>query len=278
LGARYGHDGKQNQTRGLLLGALRRNPQNAPSNLVESWTPDGKPIRALGVPIGNEINEYEWWLGKYREVKARVSRWPSLRRLSVTGRNILLQSIYYGMFRFWLYSMVLPPPILRMMEEDAKQILWAHIPHLDANERGSKSGCRRWMLEAVSYIATRKGGAGIMHWPSHCEAYYATWIIRYLHPRKSPWKTIMRFYIEDEHIQDSIILSSSPRKSREDMLPPGAQYLRRCLISFHSLDLHQDTSLLDSSVQAEPLWHNNRFTITGLSEHRRTEMGGEIRH
>eukprot|EP00966_Prymnesium_polylepis_P026720 617059-Prymnesium_polylepis.1 len=35
-----------------------------------------------------------------------------------------------------------PPPILRMMEEEAKQILWAHMPHLDANERGSKSGCR----------------------------------------------------------------------------------------------------------------------------------------
>eukprot|EP00966_Prymnesium_polylepis_P011504 264927-Prymnesium_polylepis.1 len=52
---------------GLLVGALRGNPQNAPFNLVESSTPDGKPIRALGVPIGNEINEYEWWLGKYRE-------------------------------------------------------------------------------------------------------------------------------------------------------------------------------------------------------------------
>ena len=74
--------------------------------------------------------------------------------------------------------MILPPPILRtMMEEDAKQILWAHIPHLDAKERGSKSGCRRWMLDAVSYMPIRKGGAGIMHWPSHCEAYYATWII-----------------------------------------------------------------------------------------------------
>eukprot|EP00966_Prymnesium_polylepis_P162663 3759290-Prymnesium_polylepis.1 len=39
---------------GLLLGALRKNPQNAPANLVEAWTQDGKPIRALGVPIGNE--------------------------------------------------------------------------------------------------------------------------------------------------------------------------------------------------------------------------------
>eukprot|EP00966_Prymnesium_polylepis_P121653 2811717-Prymnesium_polylepis.1 len=51
------------------------------------------------------------------------------------------------------------------------------------------------------------------------------------------------------------------------MLPPGAQCLRRCLMSFHSLDLQQDTSLLDSSVQAELLWHNNRFTIAGLSAH-----------
>jgi hypothetical protein len=128
---------------GLLLGALRAHPVRAADNVVGAWTPDGSTIRALGVPIGNGFNEYEWWHGKYREVKARIARWPSLRRLSITGRNILLQAIYYGMFRFWLYSMVLSPRILKMMGKDAKQIIWAHIPHLEANEEGSSTGCRR---------------------------------------------------------------------------------------------------------------------------------------
>jgi hypothetical protein len=119
---------------GLLLGSLRKHPEKTPPDMVDmvvNWTPDGDTIRTLGVPIGNDFNEHDWWLGKYREVKARVARWPSLRRLSLKGRNMLLQSIYYGMFRFWLYSMVLPSSILKLMDEDAKQILWAHVPHFD---------------------------------------------------------------------------------------------------------------------------------------------------
>ena len=253
---------------GLLLGSLRKHPEKAPPDMVVNWTPDGDTIRALGVPIGNDFSEHDWWLGRYREVKARVARWPSLRRLSLTGRNMLLQSIYYGMFRFWLYSMVLPTSILKLMDEDAKQILWAHVPHLDDAIEGSAS-CRRWMKENVSYLPVDKGGGGIMHWPSHCEAYYATWIVRYLEPRVAPWKGIMRFYIQDDHIGDAIILSSSIDRNREKWLPTTAQYLKRCLRSFEALNLTQDTSLLDHSVQAEPLWFNHRFTIPEISPHHR---------
>eukprot|EP00966_Prymnesium_polylepis_P327970 7383794-Prymnesium_polylepis.1 len=59
------------------------------------------------------------------------------------------------------------------MEEDAKQILWAHVPHLDGTAEGSAT-CRRWMQERVSYHPVKKGGGGVMHWPSHCEAYSTT--------------------------------------------------------------------------------------------------------
>jgi len=34
-----------------------------------------------------------------------------------------------------------------------------------------------------------------MHWESHCEAFYAQWMIRYLHPRKAPWKEIADLWI-----------------------------------------------------------------------------------
>ena len=73
--------------------------------------------------MGNNLDEEQWWLGRYRVVKARVTQWPCMRRLSITGRNMLLQAIYYGSFRFWLYFMVLPRSLVKIMEEDAKQIL-----------------------------------------------------------------------------------------------------------------------------------------------------------
>eukprot|EP00966_Prymnesium_polylepis_P037828 877847-Prymnesium_polylepis.1 len=102
------------------------------------------------------------------------------------------------------------------MEEDANQILWAHIPHLDANERGSKSRCRRWMLEAASYIATRKGGAGIMHWPSHCERGLLCHLDNQV---PTPEEGAMENHHEilhrrREHIQDSIILRSPARRRK----------------------------------------------------------------
>jgi hypothetical protein len=65
------------------------------------------------------------------------------------------------------------------------------------------------MLEKVSYLPLHKGGAGIMHWPSHCEAYYATWIIRYLHPRAAPWKSIARFYARGKELRSTVVARSS---------------------------------------------------------------------
>ena len=78
----------------------------------------------------------------------------------------------------------------------------------------------------------------------------------------------MSWFVRDTVIGDAILLSSSPERNRHDSLPTGARYLRRCMISFHGLNLQQDTSILDCTVQAEPLWHNHRFQITGIHDTR----------
>ena len=247
---------------GMLMGALNTQRDRAPTGVIanDAWLQDGDHIRALGAPMGNDLDEEKWWLGRYRVVKDRVARWPSLRRLSIDGRNMLLQSIFYGSFRFWLYFMVLPRSIIRLIEQDAKQILWATTPELDAQDDGSKK-CRRWIRELASYLPRKGGGAGIMHFESHCEAFYATWLIRYLHPRKAPWKALLRHWIDEEHVHEGILLSSARDRSRVNELPRHAHYARRCLRAFDALNIKQNTDLLDHAVQAEPLWHNHRFHI-----------------
>jgi hypothetical protein len=53
----------------------------------------------------------------------------------------------------------------------------------------------------------------------------------------------MRFYIEDENTSKTLLFSAlqlAAEKHREDMPPPGAQYLRRCLI--HIIPLAGPTS------------------------------------
>ena len=61
-----------------------------------------------------------------------------------------------------------------------QQILWSTEPTLRSNEEGTEKKSRRYIHERASYLPIKQGGGGIMHWASHCEAFYAQWMIRYL--------------------------------------------------------------------------------------------------
>eukprot|EP00960_Hanusia_phi_P020966 618498-Hanusia_phi.AAC.1 len=74
-----------------------------------------------------------------------------------------------------------------------------------------------------------------MHWPSHCEAVYATWIVRFLSPRRAPWKQMLRHWTDEEFIHDGILLANASDRTRETELPPNASYIRRCLRAFAKL-------------------------------------------
>ena len=256
---------KENETKreGQLLGKLNRERNRAPKGVIarDAWIEDGQTIRALGVPMGNNFDIEEWYRSRYRTVKARVSLWPSIRRLSLKGRNLLLQSIFYGSFRYWLYFLVMPQPIIDMIESDAKQMLWSTDPTLISNETGTSRGSRRYIHEKASYLPERKGGGGVMHWASHCNAIYAQWIVRYLHPRRSPWKIVADEWIRDGLLGRAILLARAHDNSGVEDVPTSAPYLRKCLAVFASLCIQQDTSIMDYTIQAEPLWHNWRWMI-----------------
>ena len=246
---------------GMLIGKWNNDRARAPRGVLkdDAWLQDGKTIRALGAPMGNNVDETAWYHGRYRTVKNRIANWPSLRRHSITGRNMLLQAILYGSFRFWMFFMIMPESVATLIEQDAKQILWSTDPLLESDAKGSER-CRRWIHEKASYLGMKRGGAGIMHWLSHCEAFYAQWMIRYLHPRRAPWKEILDHWLHG-HIGRAILVANVDREDILDKIPPGATYIRRCLSAFLSLKVTQNLDLLDETVQAEPAWYNHRFSI-----------------
>ena len=258
---------KENKAKreGLLLGLLNTNRQNAPRGVIhgEKWQPDGKPIRALGVPIGNKIDYTEWYLARYRTVKEKYGLWPVMRRLSLKGRNLLLQSMYYGSFRFWLYSIEMPEIIKHYLHLDAQHILWATAPKLITHENGS-ARARPYIARTAAFRPEQKGGAGAMHWDSHCSAIYAEWVVRLLHPRRAPWKEVVRaWYPEWNKLEDGILVADSDDKKKIlDHIPPNAKYLRTCITEFIKLDLTQNTTIKDATLLAEPLWLNFRFEIS----------------
>ena len=257
---------KENKSKreGLLLGQLNNNRQRAPAGVMpgDQWQPDGKPIRALGVPMGNRIDYTEWYLARYRTVKERYGLWPAMRRLSIKGRNLILQSMYYGSFRFWLYSIEMPDILLQHLHSDARHILWASSPKLITHEYGSKRA-RPYIAKQAAYRPERKGGAGAMHWESHCRAVYQEWVVRLLHPRRAPWKEIVRaWYPEWNRIEDAIFVASeADRPKILDHIPPNSTYLRRCITEFNHLNIQQNLNIEDNTILAEPLWVNHRFPV-----------------
>ena len=135
-----GHrDGRKPRGEGQLLGKLNNERHRAPRGIIaqEAWAKDGDSIRVLGVPMGNNFDEHRWWMTRYRTVKSRVAAWTCLGHLSITGQNMVVQSIYFGSFRFWLYSMVMPPQMIKVLQEDAKEILWSAGLSLFSNEVGT---------------------------------------------------------------------------------------------------------------------------------------------
>ena len=68
------------------------------------WCKDGDWIRYLGVPIGNDLDHEAWWKKKMAAVDEMARRWVGLFRASRAGRTLVVQAMYYGRFRYWLYS------------------------------------------------------------------------------------------------------------------------------------------------------------------------------
>ena len=63
---------------GMLIGPWRKHPDQGPKGVLkdDAWLEEGKTIRALGAPMGNEVDEEAWYIARYRVVKNRIAQWP----------------------------------------------------------------------------------------------------------------------------------------------------------------------------------------------------------
>lgn len=95
----------------------------------------------------------------------------------------------------------------------------------------------------------------------HITAFQAQWIIKYLDPRRSPWKDALDHWIirDDDLGRGSILSSDSTDPAAR--LPEECEYMRACFASFAKIKITQDTDLIPEAVEGEPFWKNNRFTV-----------------
>eukprot|EP00965_Chrysotila_dentata_P034554 1150245-Pleurochrysis_carterae.AAC.1 len=114
------------------------------------------------------------------------------------------------------------------MESDATHFIWKSKPSLDTEAIGTVGGNGKYISKNATYRATRKGGAGLIHLPSHIKAIQASWIIRYLHPRLAQWKQILDKWINMPRYA-LLHLSASEQNALVRSIPPGHHLITQAL-------------------------------------------------
>ena len=264
---------RENMTKreGLALGKLRQRHLGRGI----AWVKDEKDCGpndcpwaiSLGVPIGNELNSEKFWKKRLDAVRDKAKRWGGLYRASISGRNLIVQSMYYGSLRYWLYSLPMSKAISERISTEANILLWSK----EADLTQPTKRFRRFVAEATSIGPRGKGGLNLLDWPSHVAAFQAQWMIRYAaHPSDAAWKRALdeMLLINKKGLQKfpekrAILLCDMTPTAKLRMLrgfPKKAKYLRDCLFSFWKLRVKQDLQN-PKDLAAEPFWHNTRFKL-----------------
>ena len=103
---------KENKSKreGLAMGQYRQEVRrkrtdpscyDLPANI--DWAAEGDWCRCLGVPIGNDLDAYKWWKAKLEAVRTRSRKWAALFRAGYFGRNLVVQAMFLGRLRYWLF-------------------------------------------------------------------------------------------------------------------------------------------------------------------------------
>jgi hypothetical protein len=252
---------KENMTKreGLKMGRLRTRRMDP----TVAWAKEGEAVKSLGVPIGNDFDEAKWWKRKIEAVRDVAQKWVGLYRQTYFGRNLVVQAMYFGRLRYWLYSLHMPKEIVEMVQRDADTLWWAREPDLHQTRR-----IRRWVAQRSAIGPRNKGGLNVMNWSDHVDSFYAQWFVRYLHPGNSSWKDLVDHILLHNPGTGELIypegrgillanLTPAEKNRMIARIPAKATYLRACLRAFWKLGLTPEKP--DSNLDSQFFWHNWRF-------------------
>jgi len=257
---------------GVKMGRYRH------TNIAEpgiKWAPEGGYVKSLGVPVGNDLDTEKWWKVKLAAIRAKTDHWAGLYRSSYFGRNLIVQGMYFGRLRYWLYSLPMSRAMIDMVQRDANILWWSREPKVnianDPNGEALKNDkrIRRWVRAATAIGPRRKGGLNTMDWATHVSSFTAQWMFRYVQPGDSSWKDLLDHFLlnsksgKELYPEGRVIvfsnLSVSAKRAMLQRLPKKAKYMRECLKSFWKLKLQPiyENSRWEG-IEADLFWHSHR--------------------
>ena len=258
---------------GLKMGKLRNSTLPPPTN----WIKDGEWAKSLGYPIGNNLNPETFWNKKMAEIEKMASRWISLKRSTYFGRNLIVQAMYFGKLRYWLYNLFMNKALRTRIQAGADQLWWSKDPDFDNPKR-----FRRFVARDTAIGPPAKGGLGLMDWNTHVQSFTSQLIIRYVDPSKALWKTVLDHILftnkrgECTHPEGrAVLFAKLPKQEQRKLiyrLPKTAKHLRGCLKDFWDLGLKPADPPTERHIGSESLWWNHSFEIKGIKWQDRNYM------
>ena len=245
------------KTEAVLGGTLRHSNPFIPME----WKvcQEGDYIISLGVPIGNDFNEEEFWNSKYFKCKGILANWKHLFTHSVKGRVLISQASVYSRFRYWLNSMMPSTRVDEFIHQDVKHLLWAGHPEFDPKEPGSQGPCAPpFLKKEAAQLKWGQGGIGVLNWRQHSRAFRAQWMVKYLDPTRGVWKILLDHWVLKHHPTGRHGMLSKQIKGRD--IFPNHQLLNffaDALDTFHELEwVPQPQPKSKENALSMPLWNN----------------------
>ena len=200
-----------------------------------------------------------------RNINAKAKRWVGLFKSSRAGRNLVVQGMYYGSFRYWLYSTFINKRAINKIASNAARLLWSREPDLTKDTR-----YRRWIRATTAIGPKSKGGVSEMDWACHVDGFMAEWVLKYIQPGYASWKHVLDAMIlqdrkrHEKFIEErSILFCELARRDKMRILkgiPRKAIYIKRCIYAFWELKLELDESRFDS-LSGESPWRSPRVQV-----------------
>ena len=244
-----------------------KNIEDFPGNPA-NYTKKNEWLISLGIPLGNDFSEENFWKTIYTKAKAHICKVNYIKGMSLVGRHRILNANFYGRFRYWLWSLNVSDTIHNFITTDATKFLWRSSPDMDPKEEGSKGRSGKWINREASPLPLKKGGGGIMDWKLHAESFPAMWMIKIIAPREAAWKSFVTTWLNEGGFKPSDLFLDLSQPRKRDFLkciPKGAQYLRTAIQNFWNLAVKSkiDWKTVHPEVaRAQPIFENFEFSLT----------------
>ena len=261
---------------GLRCGALVRKPIPLVPELrteVIKWVEKGDYVRILGIPFW-ESNYYDinvFYDAMYRKHKSLLAAWKDHHHLTIVGRGMLINSMVYGRFRYYVQVEPMPQRLVDALVADAQALAWGKEVDFDPDEEGTRLANRRFMLNEAQHLP-RKGtlGAGILNWEKHVQALLVSKLLKYRDGALGQWKELLDNWLDRENIgrgaifathrlQD-LIQSTHSSSAGESKLP---RVWKHAIQALQTLQLRpaDPTHWSADTARAMPVWFNPLFKI-----------------